>query len=108
MRSNALNKYKLAAFRHNRSLFHSVLDHGPARADSGFSSGWELLENPLPSLPLFLVYPQALLLNLIPWDILPRAWTMLLALTATSAIVAAGIRIAVAQTFIIADVSIKS
>jgi hypothetical protein len=33
---------------------------------------------------------------------------MLLALTATSAIVAAGIRIAVAQTFIIADVSIKS
>ena len=82
-----------------------MLYHGPARADCEFSSSRELLEDPLPRLPLLLVYPQALLLNLVPWDILLRAWTMPLVLTATSVIVAACIGIAVVQTVIIADCS---
>ena len=60
-------------------------------------------EDPLPSLPFFLVYSQALLVNLVPSSILPRAWTMLPVLTATSVIVAASIGIAVAQTVIVAD-----
>jgi uncharacterized protein (DUF983 family) len=89
--------------RHERSLFSSLLDYRPACADCGLSSGQEPLEGPLPSFHLLRVYPQALLLNLVPRDILPRTWTMLLVLITTSMIVAAGIGIVVAQTIIISD-----
>jgi hypothetical protein len=40
---NGLNKLTNSCARHKRSLFNSMLYHGPARADCGFSSGWELL-----------------------------------------------------------------
>jgi hypothetical protein len=106
MGSNGPNKELTnSCVQHERNLFSSLLDYSPARTYCRFSSPRELFEDPLPSLSLFLVYPQALLVYLAPRDILPRACTVLLILTATSIIITAGIRIAIAQTDIVADSS---
>jgi hypothetical protein len=48
------------------SLFNSVPDHVPARAYCGWSSGWDLLEDPLPRLAQLLVCSQTLLVYLVP------------------------------------------
>jgi hypothetical protein len=66
------------------------------------SPAWKLAEDPLPRLALLLVRQQALLVYRVPWDIHPHAQTaLLLGLARTPVIVAADIRIAVAQTLFI-------
>ena len=64
------------------------------------SPAWEFLEDPFPRLVLFLVCQQALLVYRFPWDIHPCAGTLLF-VTRTCVIVAAEIRIAVAQTTLV-------
>jgi hypothetical protein len=77
-----------------------MLYHGPACAYCGWSPAWELLEDPVPRLVLFLVCQQALLVYSFPWDIHPRARALLF-FTRTPVIAAAEIRIAVAQSIIV-------
>ena len=81
-------------------LLASALYYGPARAYCGPSPAWEFLEDPFPRLVLFLICPQALLVYRFPWNIHSCA-EILLCFTRTRVIVAAEIRIAVAQTTIV-------
>ena len=84
------------------SLLASGTDHALARAYCGMSPAWKLFEDPVPRLALLLPYHQALLVYRVPWDIHPHAQTaLLLGLAQTPVIVAADIRIAVAQTTIV-------
>jgi hypothetical protein len=73
-------------------LFTSFLDYDPVHADRGFSFCWNFSKIHFQVIPLpFLVYPQALLLYLAPWNILPSARTVLSMLTIISIIVTATI-----------------
>ena len=85
-----------------RSLLASGLYDVQTCAYCRLSPTWELAEDPLPRLALLLVCQQALLVYRIPWDIHPYAGTLLF-FTRTRVIVAAEIRIAVAQTTLVID-----
>jgi hypothetical protein len=65
------------------------------------SPAWKLFEDPIPRLALLLPCHQALLVYRVPWDIHPHAQTALLLGLARTPVIAADIRIAVAQTTIV-------
>jgi hypothetical protein len=75
------------------SLLDSALYHGPARAYCVRSPAWELAEDSVPRLVLFLVCQQALLVYRFPSDIYSCAGTLLF-FTRIRVIIAAEIRIA--------------
>jgi len=60
------------------SLFASKSDYVPTCAYCGPSPAWELAEDPVPRLALFLVYQQALLVQVWPSALLARARMALL------------------------------
>jgi hypothetical protein len=79
-----------------------VLYHAQARAHCVLSPAWELAEDPVPRLALFLPCQQVLLVYRIPWDIHPCTQTaLLLGLARTPVIVTTEIRIAIAQTTVV-------
>jgi hypothetical protein len=65
-----LSKVK-ARWSKGGSLLTSALYNAQALACCGLSPAWELAEDPLPRLALFLPRQQALLVYRIPWDIHP-------------------------------------